>query len=36
MPATFIFDQQGKLAYERFGVINRDQVIGALESMLKS
>jgi len=36
MPATFIFDQQGKLAYERFGVINRDQVIGVLESMLKS
>ena len=35
MPATFIFDQQGKLAYQRFGVIERDLVTAALESLLK-
>ena len=36
LPATFVFDKQGKLAYSRFGIIDRDQLVAALESALKS
>jgi len=36
LPATFIFDRQGKLAYSRYGIIDRDQLVAALESALKS
>ena len=30
-----IFDQKGKLAYQRFGVIDNDQVTGVLERLFK-
>jgi peroxiredoxin len=36
LPATFVYDRQGKLTYQRFGIIDRDQLIAALESALKS
>jgi len=35
MPVTLIFDQEGALAYKRFGVIDREQVVAALERLLK-
>ena len=36
MPATFIFDQHGTLAYRRFGVIDHDETAAVLERLLKS
>jgi thiol-disulfide isomerase/thioredoxin len=35
MPVTLIFDHNGALAYKRFGVIDREQVVAALERLLK-
>ena len=35
MPATFIFDKQGKLVYEHFGVIDGAEVAAKVESLLK-
>ena len=35
MPATFIFDGKGKLAYHRFGVIDRDRLFLETESALE-
>jgi len=35
MPVTLIFDQSGCLAFKHFGVIDRNEVVGALENLLK-
>ena len=35
MPATFIFDGKGKLAYHRFGVIDRERLFLETESALR-
>jgi len=35
LPATFVFDKQGKLAYTRFGIIDRDLLVGEIEKALK-
>jgi len=36
LPATFVYDRQGKLVFTRFGIIDRDQLIQAIENALKS
>ncbi|HZS04383.1 MAG TPA: redoxin domain-containing protein [Blastocatellia bacterium] len=35
LPATFVFDKQGRLSYSILGVIDREQLVAALESALK-
>jgi peroxiredoxin len=35
MPVTLIFDQSGCLAYKHFGVIDRKEVVAAVEGLLK-
>jgi thiol-disulfide isomerase/thioredoxin len=35
LPITLVFDRQGKLAYQRYGIIDRDQLVAAIESALK-
>ena len=36
LPTTFVYDRQGKLVFTRFGIIDRDQLIQAIENALKS
>ena len=36
MPVTLIFDRKGALAYKRFGVIDRAQVVSEVERLRKS
>jgi thiol-disulfide isomerase/thioredoxin len=35
LPATFVYDKQGNLAYSRFGIIDRDLLIEEIEKALK-
>ena len=35
LPATFVYDKQGNLAYSRFGIIDRDQLVAEIEKVLK-
>ncbi len=35
LPATFVYDKQGKTIYTRYGIIDRDQLIEAIEKALK-
>ncbi|MCI0338300.1 MAG: redoxin domain-containing protein [Acidobacteria bacterium] len=35
LPATFVYDKQGNLAYTRYGVIDRDLLLEAIEKALK-
>ncbi|MBL8172331.1 MAG: redoxin domain-containing protein [Acidobacteria bacterium] len=35
LPATFVYDKEGKLAYVRFGIIDRDLLVDAIEKALK-
>ena len=35
IPATFVYDKQGKLAYSRFGIIDRDLLVAEIEKALK-
>jgi peroxiredoxin len=35
LPATFVYDKQGKLAYSRFGIIDRAQLVAEIEKALK-
>lgn len=35
LPATFVFDKQGNTLYSRYGIIDRDQLIAAIEKALK-
>ena len=36
LPTTFVYDRQGKLSFTHFGIIDRDQLILAIENALKS
>ncbi len=36
LPATFVFDKQGKLVFTKYGIIDREELLKALESALKS
>lgn len=35
LPATFVYDRQGKLAFSRFGIIDRDVLVAEVEKALK-
>lgn len=35
LPATFVYDKQGNLAYSRFGIIDRDLLVAAIEKALQ-
>jgi thiol-disulfide isomerase/thioredoxin len=35
LPATFVYDKQGNLAYSRFGIIDRDLLVAEIEKALK-
>jgi peroxiredoxin len=35
LPATFIYDRQGRLAFSHFGVIDRDMLVAEVEKALK-
>lgn len=35
LPATFVYDKQGNLAYHRFGIIDRDLLVAAIEKALQ-
>jgi thiol-disulfide isomerase/thioredoxin len=35
LPATFIYDKQGNLAYSRFSIIDRDLLVAEIEKALK-
>jgi thiol-disulfide isomerase/thioredoxin len=35
LPATYVFDKQGNLAYSRFGIIDRAQLVAEIEKALK-
>lgn len=35
IPATFVYDKQGKLAYSHFGIIDRDLLVAEIEKALK-
>lgn len=36
LPATFIFDRQSKMVFQHFGIVDREKLITAVESALKS
>lgn len=36
LPATFVYDRQGKLSFVRYGIIDRDQLIQVIENALKT
>ncbi len=36
LPATFIFDRQGKMIFQHFGIVDREKLIAAIESALRS
>ncbi|HKQ76370.1 MAG TPA: redoxin domain-containing protein [Blastocatellia bacterium] len=35
LPATFVYDKRGNLAYSRFGIIDRDLLVAEIEKALK-
>jgi peroxiredoxin len=35
LPATFVYDKQGNTVYKRYGIIDRDELVGAIEKALK-
>ena len=35
LPATFLFDKQGKLVFTKYGIIDREELLKALESALQ-
>ncbi len=35
LPATFVYDKQGNLAYTKFGIIDRDLLVAEIEKVLK-
>jgi peroxiredoxin len=35
LPATFVFDQQGKLIYTRYGIIDREELLKTLDKALQ-
>jgi peroxiredoxin len=35
LPATFVYDKQGNLAYSKFGIIDRDLLVAEIEKVLK-
>jgi thiol-disulfide isomerase/thioredoxin len=35
LPATFVFDKQGNLAYQRLGIIDRDLLVAEIEKALQ-
>ncbi len=35
LPATFVYDKQGKMILKKFGVIDRDELVKAVENALK-
>jgi len=35
LPATFVYDKEGTAVYTRFGIIDRDELVGAIEKALK-
>jgi thiol-disulfide isomerase/thioredoxin len=35
IPATFVYDKQGNLAYSRFGIIDRDMLAAEIEKAMK-
>ena len=35
LPATFLFDKQGKLVFTKYGIIDREELLKALEAALK-
>jgi peroxiredoxin len=35
LPATFVYDRQGRLSYSRFGIIDREELVKAMESAMK-
>lgn len=35
LPATFVYDKQGNLAYKRLGIIDRDLLVAEIEKLLK-
>ena len=35
LPATFVFDKQGKLVFTKYGIIDREELLKVLESALK-
>jgi thiol-disulfide isomerase/thioredoxin len=35
LPATYVYDKQGNLAYSRFGIIDRDLLVAEIEKALK-
>jgi thiol-disulfide isomerase/thioredoxin len=35
IPATFVYDKKGNLAYSRFGIIDRDLLVAEIEKALK-
>jgi thiol-disulfide isomerase/thioredoxin len=35
LPATFVYDKQGNNVLTRYGIIDRDQLVGAIEKALK-
>ncbi len=35
LPTTFVFDKQGTLVFKKYGIINRDDLIAAVENALK-
>lgn len=36
LPATFVFDKQGKLVFTKYGIIDREELLKALDTALKS
>ncbi len=36
LPATFLFDKHGKLVFTKYGIIDREELLKALEAALKS
>jgi peroxiredoxin len=35
LPATFVFDKQGKILLKKYGIIDRDEIVGVIESGIK-
>jgi peroxiredoxin len=35
IPATFVYDKKGNLAYSHFGIIDRDLLVAEIEKALK-
>lgn len=35
LPATFVFDKQGKILLKKYGIIDRDELVGVIENGIK-